>query len=163
VLEGVRVIEIGGGSGALTGRLLAELGAEVVRFEFSVDAADRSEFLRALGGADVLIEALAPGGLACFGLGDVVLLRTHPHLVYCAISPFGRSGPQASHLAGERVLAALAGADAPGTATALELGAHEAALGIVVALIARETNGRGQLVDVSLCECLRAARAHGGG
>jgi crotonobetainyl-CoA:carnitine CoA-transferase CaiB-like acyl-CoA transferase len=42
------------------------------------------------------------------------------------------------------------------------LSAGEAALGVLLALLGRETSGRGNLVDVSLHECLRSARAHAG-
>ena len=208
MLSGCRVLEICDETGALAGRILADLGADVVKveppggdraarcgpFEGGVEDPERSlawleanagkrgitldcerpegrsVLARLLGRSDVLLETLAPGTLEHWGLGPAALERQHPRLVRCSITPFGQTGPWAAHRAGALVLAALAGeltrggvdeAPLPGAGfDAGRVAAPEAALGVVLALLARERDGRGGLVDVSLHECRRSAQAH---
>lgn len=207
MLSGCRVLEICDETGVLAGRILADLGADVVKveppggdraarcgpFEGGVEDPERSlawleanagkrsitldcerpegrsVLARLLGRTDVLLETLAPGTLERWGLGTATLERQHPRLVRCAITPFGQTGPWAAHRAGDLVLAALAGELTPeGVGGALpgagsgagRVAAADAALGVVLALLAREQGRRGRLVDVSLHECRRSARAH---
>lgn len=131
-------------------------GAEVVR--------------RLAANADVLIESVRPGALAKRGLGPEPLLLANPRLVYCCLSAFGREGPLAGRvghdidvLARSGFLDANRGADGapvlPGGQVADILGGLVAALGILAALRARETTGRGQLVDASMLDGMRALMA----
>lgn len=205
MLAGLRVIEICDESGAFAGRILAELGADVVKLEppggdhvarrapfeggdedperslawsacnagkrgITLDCErpeGRSVLGRLLDRADVLLDTLAPATGARWGLDTGALERRHPRLVRCAITPFGQTGPYATHHAGAGVLGALAGFDAEATASGCAsaaiaaLVAQEAVLGVMIALIGQAASGRGQLVDVSMQECLRSARAHG--
>ena len=50
--------------------------------------------------SDVILENFRPGTMARLGLAYEILKRSNPGLVYCAISGFGESGPEASR-AGE--------------------------------------------------------------
>ena len=114
--------------------------------------------------ADVLIVGLAPGRADEWGLDDESLRATNPGLVYCAITGFGSSGPYARLKAYEGVVQAKIGAfsrgmfgfrDGPvfaGAPTASTGAAHMAVSGILAALVARETTGRGQRVDTSLVQ-----------
>ena len=114
--------------------------------------------------ADVLLVGLAPGRAAEWGLDDESLRAANPRLVYCAITGFGSSGPYAQLKAYEGVVQAKIGAfsrgifafrDGPifaGAPTASTGAAHLAVSGILAALIARETTGRGQRVDTSLVQ-----------
>lgn len=86
--------------------------------------------------------------------------RSTPRLIYCAGSAFGQDGPYAD-LPGHNInFPAIAGAlsmvgpkDGPPYFPSNYVGdsmeGFQAALGILIALIAREKTGRGQLVDIS--------------
>jgi benzylsuccinate CoA-transferase BbsE subunit len=123
------------------------------------------ELFRALAArADVVLETAAPGALEAQGVGWETLHAELPRLVWCSLTPFGRSGPYASFRAHDLVLVAMGGNAAltgdPDRAplrctlpTAYYAAGPEAAAGIAMALFARERSGRGQLVDVSLQEC----------
>ena len=51
---------------------------------------------RLLERADVLIENFRPGAMARLGLDYATLSPRHPRLVYCSISGFGDTGPDAA-------------------------------------------------------------------
>ena len=114
--------------------------------------------------ADVLLVGLAPGRADEWGLDYESLRAANPRLVYCAITGFGSTGPYARLKAYEGVVQAKIGAfsrgmfgfrDGPvfaGAPTASTGAAHMAVSGILAALIARETTGRGQRVDTSLVQ-----------
>lgn len=53
----------------------------------------RDAFLDLIRGADVLVEAMRPGGLERRGLGWDVLTATNPRLVMITISGYGMTGP----------------------------------------------------------------------
>jgi len=203
-LAGIRVLDLADQTGALAGKLLAGLGADVVLVEppggsplraippfwhgapdperslffwfyaagkrgitLERDAPDGAQRLARLAEhADVLIETDAPGRL------DVDALRAaNPRLVVASITPFGRSGPYRDWKASDTVAQAMGGMlyvnghpDGP-PLRSLGLQAYHqasifAAIGIVSALIARDTTGRGQLVDVSLQAAVAAALEH---
>lgn len=111
--------------------------------------------------SDVLLEGFRPGVMERLGMGYEILAQANPRLVYCSLSGYGRDGPyreRAGHdlnyigLAG---LLDLTGARdgppvAPGVLAADLGGAVWAAVGILLALVARERTGRGQRVDASL-------------
>jgi crotonobetainyl-CoA:carnitine CoA-transferase CaiB-like acyl-CoA transferase len=114
--------------------------------------------------ADVLLVGLAPGRADEWGLDDKSLRAANPGLVYCAITGFGSTGPYAHLKAYEGVVQAKIGAFSRGifafrdgpifaaAPTASTGAAHMAVSGILAALIARETTGRGQRVDTSLVQ-----------
>ncbi|MGH2600414.1 MAG: CaiB/BaiF CoA transferase family protein, partial [Dehalococcoidia bacterium] len=125
-LGGLRVVELAGYiAGSYTGRLLADLGAEVVKVEppdgdpFRVlgygfvtwnygkrglalnlrEPADRARLLALVREADVLVTNYRPEALARMKIGRDHLFAVNPALVHCTISAFGESGPLA-HLPG---------------------------------------------------------------
>ena len=120
---------------------------------------------RLLGEADVLIENFRPGAMARLGFGYESVSATHPQLVYCSISGFGDSGPDASRpgydliVQGESGLMDLTGeTDGPpsriGTSIADLTSGMMAAQGILAALYARRTTGRGQHVRVAMLDAV---------
>ena len=118
--------------------------------------------LRVLAGCDVLVEGFRPGVLDRLGLGHALLLERFPRLVVCALSGYGQEGEErlrAGHDLGYQARAGLLGLGGQGGAPAMPGGqvadiggAWVAVAGILAALLARATTGRGQAVDVSLVE-----------
>src|SRR5690606_8842076 len=114
-------------------------------------------------GADVVLLGYGPGDLRRRGLEPSALLDRYPHLVVASVSPFGLDGPYADFAASELVCYALSGYSsltgdpnrkplkAYGHLLQYQAGA-QAALGTMAALHARERDGRGQVVDVSITE-----------
>ncbi|HEX3765058.1 MAG TPA: CoA transferase [Kofleriaceae bacterium] len=118
---------------------------------------------RLLAGADVVIENYRKGTLDRLGLGYDVVSRLNPRLVYCAVSGYGRTGPYADKGGFDLIAQGFAGIMSvtgepggppakSGTSVADINAGILAALGIVSALVARATTGRGQLVETSLME-----------
>jgi alpha-methylacyl-CoA racemase len=112
--------------------------------------------------ADVLVEGFRPGVMKRLGADYDTLKALNPRLVYCSLSGFGQDGPYKSYPAHDMNYLSLAGvlgligdAGSKKPVIPLNLVADYAgaslhgALGIVLALFARERTGRGQHVDVS--------------
>ena len=111
--------------------------------------------------ADVLVSNFKPGTLEEWGLGYEDLEKVNPRLIWAAGSTFGPTGPD-SHREGADLAAQCAGGlvsttgsdgEAPspvGVTIADHIGALNMACGILAALHARATTGKGQKVEVSL-------------
>ncbi|WP_113704680.1 CaiB/BaiF CoA transferase family protein [Nonomuraea lactucae] len=120
--------------------------------------------LRLLAGrSDVLIENFRPGTLERWGLAPGDLLELNPRLIVARMTGFGQRGPMASRPGFGTLAEAMSGfaamtgePDGPPTLPPLALADGIAGLAmsyaIMVALRARETTGRGQVVDVAIIE-----------
>ena len=117
--------------------------------------------------ADVLVENFRPGTLERQGLGYDALSARHPRLIYASISGFGQTGPRRGEAGYDAVAQAEGGlmsitgtSDGPpvrlGVAVADIASGMFAFQGLLLALIARGTTGRGQHVDVSLLDSVTA-------
>jgi crotonobetainyl-CoA:carnitine CoA-transferase CaiB-like acyl-CoA transferase len=202
MFDGLRVLDLSEEPGWLTGKILGDLGADVVKVEppggdrvgrrgpflagqqdperslpwLALNTSKRGitldckkeegqRLLRELVVKfDVLLETFAPGQMAQWGVGFETLREANPRLVYCAVTPFGQTGPYSKWRAHDLVVTAMGGnvavtgfPDRPPVRctmpTAYFHAGPEAATGIAMALWAREETGRGQLVDVSMHEC----------
>ncbi len=128
-------------------------------------AQGRAVLRRLLERADVLVENFRPGAMARLGLDYEALSSAHPRLVYCSISGFGAGGPDAGRagydliVQGESGLMDLTGqADGPPTRVGAPIAdlatGLMAAQGILLALYARRTTGRGQHVRVAMLDAV---------
>jgi crotonobetainyl-CoA:carnitine CoA-transferase CaiB-like acyl-CoA transferase len=115
--------------------------------------------------ADVLVENFRPDVMERLGLGYPVLSALNPRLVYCAISGFGQTGPDALKPAYDQIIQGLSGVMAvngderlnplrTGFPVCDTVGGLNAAFAIVAALYHRERTGQGQLVDVALLDSI---------
>ena len=114
--------------------------------------------------ADVFVENFQPGTLESWGLGWDVLSAVNPRLVMVRISGFGQTGPYRERPGFGRIgnafggLSFLAGYPdrppvTPGSATIPDyLSGAYGAMGVLLALQARDKTGRGQVVDIGLYE-----------
>jgi alpha-methylacyl-CoA racemase len=111
--------------------------------------------------ADVLVEGFRPGVMARLGGDYATLSQINPRLIYCSLSGFGQDGPyrdlpahDINYLSIGGVLNLIGEPDRP-PAIPLNIIADYAgasmhgAVGILLALLARQQTGRGQWVDVS--------------
>jgi crotonobetainyl-CoA:carnitine CoA-transferase CaiB-like acyl-CoA transferase len=114
-------------------------------------------------GMEILKKLAATADVVVEGLPFEDLQAINPKLVCCAVSGFGRSGPYASRNGSDLIAQAMSGImSATGSeggppvkvgVPIADLGAGLfAVFGILCALRARRTTGRGQLVDTSLFE-----------
>jgi len=208
-LAGLRVLDLSTHRAHLCGRLLADMGADVIKVEppggdsgrrigpFYNDLPhhDRSLFfwfynlnkrsltlelthprgrelaLSLACSADVVIESFAPGEMDVFGLGWEQLHRANPALVMLSIAPFGGTGPYRDFEADDTVLSALSGMlyvnGFPGRAPVRPLGlqayhsaAYYGAIATMTALLARDSSGEGQWIDLSMQEATASAVEH---
>jgi benzylsuccinate CoA-transferase BbsE subunit len=121
----------------------------------------RDLFLDLAARADAVVETHAPGVLERLGLGWTALHARNPRLVLCSLTPWGQTGPYAGWRGSDLTAVAMSGnlhctgdPDRAPVRCSMPVahyhGSIEAALAIVFALVARETTGRGQHLDVAM-------------
>jgi alpha-methylacyl-CoA racemase len=115
-------------------------------------------------GADIVIESFRPGVMDRLGLGYDALAEEHPGLIYCAISGYGQDGPYRDRAGHDLNYIALAGVlglggptDAPPALPPVQIadiggGGLQALVGVLVALHARASTGRGRFIDASMTD-----------
>jgi formyl-CoA transferase len=113
--------------------------------------------------ADVVIENFKPGGLRKFGLDHQTLCKAYPRLVYCSISGYGQTGPNADKPGYDLVAQAVGGimsltGPADGEPMKVGVGIADvmcgmyATVGILAALRHRDRTGEGQHIDLALVD-----------
>jgi crotonobetainyl-CoA:carnitine CoA-transferase CaiB-like acyl-CoA transferase len=121
--------------------------------------------LRLIDQVDVLIENFRPGAMDKLGLGYEDVRKRNPRLVYCSISGYGQNGPSRDEAAMDLVMQASSGllsitGTQDGESVRCGYGVTDvtaglfAVIGILLALRARDTTGRGQYVDVSMLDSM---------
>ena len=119
--------------------------------------------LRLIDQMDVLIENFRPGAMDKLGLGYAQVRKRNPRLIYCSISGYGQQGPSRDEAAMDLVVQASSGllsitGTEEGESVRCGYGVTDvtaglfAVIGILLALRARESTGRGQYVDVSMLD-----------
>ncbi len=115
--------------------------------------------------ADVLVENFRPGVMGRFGLSYEELKKINPGLIYCAISGFGQTGPDALKPAYDQIIQGLSGVMAMNGDERLNplrcgfpvcdtVGGLNAAFAILAALYHREKTGEGQFIDIALLDSI---------
>jgi len=115
--------------------------------------------------ADVLVENFRPDVMDRLGLGYKVLSEINPRLVYCAISGFGQTGPDAFKPAYDQIIQGLSGVMAingderlnplrAGFPVCDTVGGLNAAFAVMAALYHRERTGEGQFIDVAMLDSI---------
>jgi formyl-CoA transferase len=142
-------------------------GVNRSKFSVELDLADPADLALAVElarRADVLVENFRTGTLDRLGLGHAQVSETNPGIVYCSITGFG-SGAGAAVPGYDFVVQAVGGlmsvtgeADGPplkvGVALVDVLTGKDAVIGVLAALRAREQDGAGQRIEVSLLSSL---------
>ena len=133
-LTGVRVLEVAGiGASPMTGMILADMGADVIRVErasrdtpmtrtdpsyrgkrsiaLDLKSPDGVEaFLRLVETADVVTEGFRPGVMERLGIGPEACRARNPRLVYGRMTGWGQDGPLAQAAGHDINYIALTGA-----------------------------------------------------
>ncbi len=149
-------------AGMSTSYLTQGAGKRSVTFDLETEE-DLELFNRLLSQADVLVENHIPKTMKRLQLDEGTLSRRHPHLVHCAMTGYGRGGPQENTAAYDVNIQAACGLmDATGTtdsgpvrtgAPVLDYStALAAAFAVSAALFERASSGKGTFIDVSMLE-----------
>ncbi len=132
----------------------------------NMKAPEGQEILRKLlASADVVLENFRPGTMERLGFGYAALRKANPKLVYCSISGFGESGPEAHRPGYDLIVQGESGVmditgfpDGPPVKVGNSIGdlvaGMAAAQGITLALLSREKTGRGQKVEIGMLDVM---------
>jgi crotonobetainyl-CoA:carnitine CoA-transferase CaiB-like acyl-CoA transferase len=115
--------------------------------------------------ADVVVENFRPGVMARLGFSYEELCKLNPKIIYCAISGFGQSGPDAFKPAYDQIIQGLSGVMAingderlnplrAGFPVCDTVGGLNAAFAIMAALYYRAQTGEGQFIDIALLDSI---------
>lgn len=115
--------------------------------------------------ADVVVENFRPGVMDRLGIGYDELKKINPKIVYCAISGFGQTGPDAKKPAYDQIIQGLSGVMAVNGDKRLNplragfplcdtVGGLNAAMSVMSALYYCEKTGEGQFIDISLLDSI---------
>lgn len=124
--------------------------------------------------SDIFIENFLPGTLARYGLGYEQMAARNPRIIYCSLTGFGQTGPQANQPGYDAVFQATSGMmdlsglpdGSPGGGP-LKVGFQIAdfasgmylATAALAALIECRRSGRGQHIDVALSDVAMSSMA----
>ncbi len=137
-------------------------GKKSITLNLKVEGA-REALYRLAEKSDVFLENFRPGVTERLGVDYGTLRRLNPSLIYCSISSFGQTGPYAQRPGYDLIIQGMGGlmgiTGEPGGppvrigVAITDIGAGMwAAIAILSALRARDRDGRGQYVDVSMMD-----------
>ena len=129
--------------------------------------AGRQALLKLAQTADVFVEAFRPGVVDRLGVGYDALSTINPRLVYVSIAAFGQTGPEVKRPAHDYAIQAMAGTASlnlgsdgkpsnPGMPIADMAASLMSLSAILMALLRRETTGKGDYVDMSMQDAAMA-------
>lgn len=123
-------------------------------------------FYRLVENADVVLEGFRPGVVERLGVDYESVRAVNPRIVYCSITGYGQTGPyrdyaghDVNYLSYAGVLDLIGEKDRPPSIPGVQIadiagGGMNAAIGILMALVAREKSGQGQYVDISMTDSM---------
>ncbi len=138
-------------------------GKRSIQVDLSTDAG-RQLGLRLLAGCDVAVQNMRPGVIDHLGLGYEQAAAVNPQIVYCSMSGYGQTGPYSGRAAYDPIIQAVSGyvalqvnpevpiPDLVRNGVIDKASGWMAALAIVSALFARDRQGRGQHIDLSMLD-----------
>jgi crotonobetainyl-CoA:carnitine CoA-transferase CaiB-like acyl-CoA transferase len=184
--------------GPLGSKMLADLGAEVIKIEKNEHADyvssqapfvesistlyfalnynkeikvlnwdlenEKTELIRLIKSADVLIEQFRPGVMKHWGLDFETLIEINPNLIYISISGFGQDGPYAQKAGHDLNYLAISGLldqirdekgkpVIPGFQIAdIVGGSYMLQIAVLSAILERQKNGKGLFIDLSMTD-----------
>jgi len=121
-------------------------------------------FFRLIQNTDVLLEGFRPGVVDRLGVDYETVCAVNPKIIYCSITGYGQDGPfrdrvghDANYLSCAGVLGLIGEKDRPPSIPGVQMadiagGGMNAAIGILLALFAREKTGKGQYIDISMTD-----------
>jgi CoA:oxalate CoA-transferase len=115
--------------------------------------------------SDVVVENFRPGVMDRLGFSYEELCKLNPKIIYCAISGFGQTGPDAFKPAYDQIIQGLSGVMAINGDERLNplrcgfpvcdtVGGLNAAFAIMAALYYREHSSEGQFIDIALLDSI---------
>jgi CoA:oxalate CoA-transferase len=148
--EGGCFINLNRGKKSITVDLKSQKGREII--------------LRLVKKVDVLVENYSPGTMEKLGLSSQEMCSLNPKLIYASISAYGQTGPRRDYPGFDPVSQAMGGMtavtgfpDRP-TRTGVSIGDFSSGffntLSIVGALLHRAKTGEGQVIDISMQDCI---------
>jgi crotonobetainyl-CoA:carnitine CoA-transferase CaiB-like acyl-CoA transferase len=124
----------------------------------------RQIFSKLIEKADVLLEGFRPGVVDRLGADYESVRKVNPSIIYCSITGYGQDGPfrdrvghDVNYLSFSGILNLIGEPDRPPSIPGIQIadvaaGGMNAAIGILLALFAREKTGRGQYIDISMTD-----------
>jgi crotonobetainyl-CoA:carnitine CoA-transferase CaiB-like acyl-CoA transferase len=121
-------------------------------------------FFKLAKDADVILEGFRPGVVDRLGIGYEAVRQINERVIYCAVTGYGQTGPlrdraghDVNYLALAGVLDQIGEKGRPPVIPGVQLadiagGGMYGAIGILLALLARERTGRGQYIDISMTD-----------
>ncbi|MEE4241555.1 MAG: CaiB/BaiF CoA-transferase family protein [Desulfopila sp.] len=187
-LDGIRVLDLSRLlPGPFASMVLADHGAEVLSLEdrrFQKDdlyfddvyrnkkhmtlnlksEMGKKIFFQLAADVDIILEGFRPGVVDRLGVAYKDVCRVNPAVIYCSITGYGQSGPDAqraghdvNYLSRAGVLDSIGGVGEPPAIPAMQCadiagGAMNGVIGILLALYEREKSGKGQYIDISMTD-----------
>lgn len=121
-------------------------------------------FFELVKSADIVVESFRPGVLAKMGIDYESAKAVKEDIIYVSVTGYGQTGPYKSkaghdinYLGFAGVLGISGSKDAP-SKSGVQIadvagGSYPTVIGCLSALLARNTTGKGQLVDVAMVDC----------
>lgn len=126
--------------------------------------AGREIFFKLAQDADVILEGFRPGVVDRLGIGYQAIRKINERIIYCAVTGYGQTGPlrdraghDVNYLALAGVLDQIGEKDRAPVIPGVQLadiagGGMYGAIGILLALLARERTGKGQYIDIAMTD-----------